>query len=125
MENENKILWDEVIENNAIIIGEKAKGYKIMHMKTSQNVSKIYNILMYSAIVLGPLSGLLSGIGATLNPETEITIPLISSCMGFISGILVASTNFGKLIAIKGTLIIVSTKFSISSLPSNQTPTAP
>lgn len=96
MENKNKILWDEVIENNAIIIGEKAKGYKIMHMKASQNVSKIYNILMYSGIILGPLSGLLSGIGATLNPETEVTIPLISSCIGFISGILVAATKFGK-----------------------------
>jgi hypothetical protein len=96
MENKNKILWDDVIENNAISIGEKAKGYKIMHMKSSRHISKIYNILMYSGIVLGPLSGLLSGIGTIINPETDITIPLIASCVGFVSGILVATTKFGK-----------------------------
>jgi hypothetical protein len=78
-------------------IGEKSTGYKIMHIKSSRNVSKKYNWLMYSGIVLGPLAALLSGIGVTLHPETEVTFPIISACLAFMSGIVVSISKFGKL----------------------------
>ena len=60
----HNISWSSIIEKNILEIGEKAKGYKIMHIKTSRQISYKYDLLMYSGIFLGPLSGLLSGIGS-------------------------------------------------------------
>lgn len=92
----HNISWSSIIEKNILEIGEKAKGYKIMHIKTSRQISYKYDLLMYSGIFLGPLSGLLSGIGTMLNPEQETTFPIIAACVAFISGILVAATKYGK-----------------------------
>lgn len=93
----NNISWDNRIENNVKKIGEKSTGYKIMHIKASINVSKTYNFLMYCGIILGPLSALLSGIGISLYPDSEVTFPIISSCVSFLSGIIVAISKFAKL----------------------------
>lgn len=94
-ENYN-ISWSPTIEKNILEIGEKAKGYKIMHIKTSRQISYKYDWLMYSGIVLGPLAGLFSGIGAMLHPEEETTFPILSACVAFISGIVVAVSKYGK-----------------------------
>jgi hypothetical protein len=95
--NENKtVSWSESIEKNVLNIGEKSKGYKIMHIKTAREISWKYDFLMYSGIILGPMSGLLSGIGATLNPDAPTTFPIISACVAFISGIVVAITKYGQ-----------------------------
>lgn len=88
--------WDEEIEKSVKEIGEKAKGYKIMHIQEAHRISTRYKWLMYSGIILGPLAGLLSGIGATLNPDAPFEFPIASACAGFISGIIVAVTKFGK-----------------------------
>lgn len=98
IENEkyNNISWSPTIEQNILEIGEKAKGYKIMHIKTSRQIGYKYDWLMYSGIFLGPLAGLFSGIGAMLHPETETTFPIIASCVAFVSGIVVAITKYGK-----------------------------
>jgi hypothetical protein len=94
------ISWTSKIENNVREIGEKSKGYKIMHMKSSVKISKKYNLLMYSGIIMGPLAGLITGIGAILNPS-ECSAPpvefLISTiCIAFFSGIVVSISKFGK-----------------------------
>lgn len=90
--------WNDDIENNVRDIGEKAKGYKIMHIQEAYRICVKYRWLMYSGIVLGPLSGLLSGIGAVIESQekTYIPIPIAVACVGFISGIVVAVTKFGK-----------------------------
>jgi hypothetical protein len=88
--------WISGLENNVVQIGEKAVGYKIMHVKAAQNARRIFNWLMYTAILVGPLSGLLSGIGATLNPNVPTTFPILSACAGIVSGILVVSVKFAK-----------------------------
>lgn len=88
--------WNEGIEKSVKEIGEKAKGYKIMHIQEAYRISTIYKWLMYSGIILGPLAGLLSGIGATLNRDAPVEFPVAAACAGFISGIVVAVTKFGK-----------------------------
>ena len=90
------VLWTEAIEDSVKVIGEKSKGYKIMHMENSRKANKLYNWLMYTGICLGPLAGLISGIGTTLNPEAPSLFPVISSCVAFLSGVSVAIIKFGK-----------------------------
>lgn len=92
-----KISWNPMIEKNVLEIGEKSKGYKIMHTKNARKISKKHDFLMYAGIILGPLSGLLSGVGAILAPPDEdVTFAVASACAGFISGIVVAITKYGK-----------------------------
>lgn len=89
--------WNPMIENNVVQIGEKSKGYKVMHTKQSRVIRRKYDFFMYAGIILGPLSGLLSGIGAIMAPADEdVTFALASACAGFISGIVVAITKYGK-----------------------------
>ena len=91
------IPWDGKIENNIKEIGEKSKGYKIMHIQEARDISKKYNWLMYTGIFLGPLAALLSGIGAIINPsDAPVEFPIAAACAGFMSGIVVAITKFGK-----------------------------
>jgi hypothetical protein len=90
------VYWNTCIERNVKEIGEKSKGYKIMHIKESRTMSYLYSNLMFAGIILGPMSGLLTGIGSTLNPNAPITFPIISACVAFISGIIVAITKYGK-----------------------------
>jgi hypothetical protein len=94
----NDILsWNEKIENNVKEIGEKSKGYKIMHIKQSRKIARTYKYLTYTGILLGPLAGLLSGIGAILSPSDDpVGFPIAATCVGFISGIVVVIIKTGK-----------------------------
>jgi len=94
--NVDSVNWTDIMEKNVKEIGEKSKGYKIMHIQQARKISKKYKCLMYLGICLGPLSALLSGIGATLNPDAPVKFPIASACAGFIAGIVVAITKFGK-----------------------------
>jgi len=68
-----------------------------MHIKEAKSISFIYDLLMYSGIILGPIAGLLSAIGSILSPDTSpSTLPIISGCVAFFSGIVVAITKYGK-----------------------------
>jgi len=76
------VKWDKDIENNVKEIGEKAKGYKIMHIQEAHRIGKQHKWLMYSGII---------------NTSTiSIEWPISAACVGFISGIVVAVTKFGK-----------------------------
>ena len=88
--------WDAAMETNIQTIGKKANGYKSMHIRAAQTMNRMHSTVMYTGIILGPMAGLLSGIGATLNPEAPVTFPIISACVAFISGIVVAVSKFGK-----------------------------
>ena len=92
-----QVPWNENIEKNVHEIGEKSKGYKIMHIKEARNISFTYDLLMYSGIFLGPIAGLLSAIGSILSPDdSPTTLPIISACVAFVSGIVVAVTKYGR-----------------------------
>ena len=64
-------LWNHKIEGAAKNIGESAKGYKLLHIREAQQANKMYTRLMAAGIVLGPMSSLLAGIKAAIDPPQE------------------------------------------------------
>jgi hypothetical protein len=90
------VSWNNKIEQNIKEIGEKSKAYKIMHIQESRKISLTYRRLMIAGIALGPISGLLSAIGAILHPCAPVNMPIISTCIAFISGFVIAVTKYGK-----------------------------
>jgi hypothetical protein len=88
--------WTDSMEHNIVRIGEKSLGYKVMHMRSARRSAALHSGLMYLAIIFGPISGLLSGIGVMVHPEAHLVFPLVSTCVAFISGVLVAVVKFAK-----------------------------
>jgi len=84
------------LKNEIVLIGEKSKLYKKMHLDNSYKLSHIYDMFSYMGIAIGPISGLISGINSFIHPEDHILLPIIASIFAFVSGILVAITKFGK-----------------------------
>ena len=95
-ESRNRVSWNDNIEEAAKTIGATAHAYKLMHITEAQKSNKDYTRLMFLGIVLGPASGIISGISAALNPEMDPTFPIIEIMLGFLSGIVVASIKFGR-----------------------------
>jgi F0F1-type ATP synthase assembly protein I len=88
--------WNDKLELAAKDIGDKSKSYKIMHIEQAQKTSTTYNQLMILGITLGPLSGIISGIGTVIESDTGPILPIISMVIGFLSGIIVSIIKFGK-----------------------------
>jgi len=93
---DNKATWNDKLEIAVKQIGEQSQSYKFMHLMAARSAQNIYVILMMCGIVLGPLAGSLSGIGAALNPESDPTIPIISALFASVSGVIVAIVKFGR-----------------------------
>ena len=91
-----KILWNLKIENVVKNIGSDSMAYKIMHIKESQINLFIYNHLMITGIILGPLVGVISSIGVVLNLSSYPSIIISQILLGFLSGITVAIIKFGN-----------------------------
>jgi hypothetical protein len=117
-DNRNKSLhWTFLIEKNAKSIGEKSQGYKLMHIQESLYKHKIYNILMYTAIILGPLSGLISSLGSSIHHDSPTIFSILSTCIAFSSGIFVAVSKVGKFNEKSNSHKIAASKYT--SLESN------
>ena len=86
-------IWNHHIEEVVKDIGESSKAYKTMHNKEARNANDTYNRLMLAGIITGPLSGIISAIGSSIN-YTPITITQI--VLGFLSGLFIAILRFGK-----------------------------
>lgn len=95
-ETNNTGNWNDKLEQAAKDIGDKSKSYKIMHIEQAQKTSTTYNQLMILGITLGPLSGIISGIGTVIESDTGPILPIISMVIGFLSGIIVSIIKFGK-----------------------------
>jgi hypothetical protein len=94
IEKENITDWNDKIELVVKNIGEMSTGYKIMHIEVAQTSYKSYKKWMLLGIIIGPITGTLSSIGAII--ESNLIIPIIVSIMSFLSGIIVAIIKFGK-----------------------------
>lgn len=90
------IKWNEKLEEAVKNIGECSKGYKLMHIYEAHRTSKIHNFLMLLGIFIGPLSGVISGIGVSLSTCSNPGWSVSTTILGFISGIIVAIIKFGK-----------------------------
>lgn len=88
--------WNKLIEISLKQTGEKATGYKIMHIKTARRLAKKFTTLMYLGIIVGPLSGAISSIGEVMREDPPSMFSVSSIIISFLSGILIASLKFGK-----------------------------
>lgn len=94
--NDKNTDWNDRLEKVIKNIGESSKSYKLMHIHEAQRTTKIYNTLMILGIIMGPLSGIVTGIGEILNPNTEHVFPIITTVISFLAGTIVAVVKFGK-----------------------------
>jgi hypothetical protein len=90
--------WNDKLEDTAKYIGDMSRIYKQMHIKSAQQSSYIYNIYMYSSIVIGPLAGILTGISSVYenDQKSKHILTILITFMSFFSGIIAAIIKFGK-----------------------------
>lgn len=88
--------WNDKLENTAKEIGEMSNSYKLMHIEVAQTSYSMYNFYMKLGIVLGPIAGMLSGVGAVAHPDDNVIFPVVVTIVSFLSGIVVAIIKFSK-----------------------------
>tara|TARA_Y100000389_G_C17471034_1_gene530937 strand:+ start:5845 stop:6609 length:765 start_codon:yes stop_codon:yes gene_type:complete len=94
--DEEKGEWNSKLEDAARDIGQQARSYKNMHILQAQKASRHHKYLVWSGIIIGPLSSVLSSIGLALEMENNPVISIIVIILGFLSGTIVTAVKFGK-----------------------------
>lgn len=94
-DKKNKTEWNDKLEHVVLDIGFTSMAYKIMHITVAQQATKQYSRYMLAGIVVGPLSGIISGIGVAIN-SSYVSFQIIATILGFLSGIIVAIIKFNK-----------------------------
>lgn len=84
--------WSDGIEKILKEIGDSCQGYKWMNIFAAKRSARIHNALMYTVIVIGPLSGILT----TLSDEHQYFTVFVT-ILSFLSGALSAVTKFTRL----------------------------
>lgn len=84
-------LWNENIENQVKNIGLSCEKYTWLTTYLASNISFNYNILMYMAIVIGPIAGILSSFS-----EKNSDITILVTIFSFINGVLSAVIKFSN-----------------------------
>lgn len=87
--------WSDTIENTIKDIGDSCLAYKWMNILCVKKNELKYNTLMYSSIVIGPVSGVLSAISNGEAPTLQILVTVFSFLSGVISAIIKFS-EFGE-----------------------------
>lgn len=86
-------IWNDKIENVLLDTLTKCKKYKHISLEASKKASLYYNILMYTLIILSPVSGILSALNTDSNEVKQHMITIFSFLLGTISTVL----KFSKL----------------------------
>ena len=86
--------WDINTEKHLNKISFESQYYKNIHYRKFENYKCKYDILMYLAIICGPLSGMIISISYSLDSEDEPIYVILSSCIAYLSGILIGIVKF-------------------------------
>jgi len=84
-------LWNENLENQVKNIGLCCEKYTWITTYMAKNISFKYNLLMYMAIVIGPIAGILSSFS-----EKNADITVLVTIFSFINGVLSAVIKFSN-----------------------------
>jgi hypothetical protein len=84
-------LWNENLENQVKNIELSCQKYTWLTTYMASNISFKYNVLMYMAIVIGPIAGILSSFS-----EKNNDITMLVTIFSFINGVLSAVIKFGN-----------------------------
>jgi hypothetical protein len=112
---DNTYGWNDRLETIVKNIGETSKSYKLMHINVSLQAERQYTNLMYASVILGPLSGVVAGIGITVNGG--VVFPVCVSIIGFLSGVVGIILKFGKYEQVKSSNKLAASRYT--SLESN------
>jgi hypothetical protein len=90
--------WNGKLEKVLKVIEKQCENYKNTHQNISIDCEKKYSLLMLSSIILAPLSGIVSTIGATADRDinTMFYYTTVSTVLSFATGIIVSVIKFSK-----------------------------
>ena len=92
----NANIWTDSIEKVLKNMGESCEGYKWMNIFAARKSSFRYNLLMYSLLFFGPVSGILSTLISPDNKQQLKTIQIFITIFSFVSGVISAIIKFSK-----------------------------
>lgn len=84
-------VWNDSIENTLKEICDKCLAYKWMNIFSVKKNQLKYNILMYTSIIIGPISGVLSTVS-----NTDNSISILVTVFSFFSGVISAIIKFSE-----------------------------
>jgi len=87
--------WSEQIEKVLIDIENSCRGYKFMCITTANRNSIRYDGLMFTLLVLSPISGAMSAISVA-NPDHSSALQIVITIFTMVTGILTAILKFSK-----------------------------
>ena len=88
--------WSDTIEKALLNIAESCKGYKWMNIFSAKRESFRYDILMYSLIILGPLSGILSSSSSSTSSSKDNILQIFVTVFSFSTGMFSAVIKYSK-----------------------------
>jgi len=90
--------WNYKLERVLKVIEKQCENYKNTHRNISIDCDKKYSRLMLISIVLAPLSGVVSTIGATIDKDinTMFYYTTVSTILSFTTGIIISMIKFSK-----------------------------
>jgi hypothetical protein len=93
-----KTKWNTKLEKVLKIIEKQCENYKKSHQNIALDCENKYSKLMLSSIILAPLSGIISTIGAASDRDinTIFYYTTVSTVISFATGILVSVIKFSK-----------------------------
>ena len=92
------VSWNSKLEQTVKLIEKQCRLYKKMHNEVSMISYERYSNFMLIAILISPLSGVISSIGTLLgdNIQSIYIYSITSTILSFISGILITIIKFNK-----------------------------
>ena len=89
--------WNNKLEKVLKVIAKQCENYKNTHQNIALDCEKKYSNLMLTSIIIAPLSGIVSTIGAAVDKDTTMFYyTTVSTVISFATSILVSVIKFSK-----------------------------
>ena len=89
--------WNNKLEKVLKVIQKQCENYKNTHQNIALDCENKYSRLMLTSIILAPLSGIISSIGAAVDKDiTMFYYTTVSTVLSFATSILVSIIKFSK-----------------------------
>jgi hypothetical protein len=98
VKDQSNTKWNNKLEKVLKVIEKQCENYKNTHQNIALDCEQKYSSLMLSSIILAPLSGIVSTIGAAADRDinTVFYYTTVSTILSFAAGIIVSVIKFSK-----------------------------
>jgi len=86
--------WNYKLEKSIQSLGELSLGYKWMHCEMAKDNVVVYDRIMYSSILMGPIAGVLNTVNSYIGDT--MVIPILITFFSFLTGVLVSILKFAN-----------------------------